>query len=136
KAAICVAASGAAQKGVKGRPSGPVVPGRSRTCPASSGSAPGGLPPRLGPRFGLRLESAYGVAIALVSPRQRERRQPGFAPHDPAFVARHQLVRSVEDPEVHLHLVSASRKHGGAAARAEVPPGIVARLAFDGDRIL
>lgn len=43
-------------------------------------------------RFELFLEATRGVAIALVSFRQRKRRQPGLAADGPEFVGRPQLV--------------------------------------------
>src|SRR5882672_5806531 len=42
------------------------------------------------------LKATRGVTIALVSSRQRKRRQPGLATDDPAFVRWHQLVRGIQ----------------------------------------
>ena len=38
----------------------------------------------------LLLKATRGVTIAVVSSRERKRRQPGLATDDPAFVGRHQ----------------------------------------------
>jgi hypothetical protein len=46
--------------------------------------------------FDLILKATRGVTIAVVSPRQRKRRQPGLATDDPAFVGWHQLVRGIQ----------------------------------------
>src|SRR5262249_19286371 len=48
------------------------------------------------PPCGLRLKAARGVTIALVSARERKRRQPGLATDDPAFVGWHQLVGGIQ----------------------------------------
>ena len=44
----------------------------------------------------LLLEPTRGVTIALVSSRERKRRQPGLAADDPELVGRPQLVRRIE----------------------------------------
>ena len=44
----------------------------------------------------LLLKATRGVTIALVSSRERKRRQPGLATDDPAFVGWHQLVRGIQ----------------------------------------
>ena len=44
----------------------------------------------------LLLKATRGVAIAVVSSRERKRRQPGLATDDPAFVGWHQLVRGIQ----------------------------------------
>ena len=44
----------------------------------------------------LLLKATRGVTIALVSSRDRKRRQPGLATDDPAFVGWHQLVRGIQ----------------------------------------
>src|SRR5262252_6207457 len=85
---------------------------------------------------GLRLEATRGVTIAVVSSRERKRRQPGLATDDPAFVGWHQLVRGIQGSQVHFDFVRAARKDGRAAAGTEKPPGVVARLAGDRHRIL
>jgi hypothetical protein len=46
--------------------------------------------------FDLLLKATRGVTIALVSSRERKRRQPGLATDDPAFVGWHQLVRGIQ----------------------------------------
>src|SRR5690606_30420650 len=79
---------------------------------------------------------ARGVAIALVSSRERKRRQPGFAADGPELVGRPQLVGGIQGAQAHLDLVGGAREHGGAATEAEEAPGIVARLAKDRHRIL
>src|SRR6266850_24677 len=43
-----------------------------------------------------RSKATRGVTIALVSSRERKRRQPGLATDDPAFVGWHQLVRGIQ----------------------------------------
>jgi hypothetical protein len=43
-----------------------------------------------------RSKAIRGVTIALVSSRERKRRQPGLATDDPAFVGWHQLVRGIQ----------------------------------------
>ena len=44
----------------------------------------------------LLLKATRGVTIALVSSRERKRRQPRLATDDPAFVGWHQLVRGIQ----------------------------------------
>ena len=44
----------------------------------------------------LLLKATRGVTIAVVSSRERKRRQPGLATDDPAFVGWHQLVRGIQ----------------------------------------
>jgi hypothetical protein len=44
----------------------------------------------------LLLKPTRGVTIALVSSRERKRRQPGLTTDDPAFVGWHQLVRGIQ----------------------------------------
>jgi hypothetical protein len=84
----------------------------------------------------LLLEATRGVTIALVSSRERKRRQPGLATDDPAFVGRHQLVRGIQGSQVYLDFVGAARENGGAAAGTEKSPVVVACLALDRHRIL
>src|ERR1700730_16681387 len=79
----------------------------------------------------LLLKATLGVAIAVVSSRERKRRQPGLATDDPAFVGRHQLVRRIERPQIHFDFVFAPSEHGRAAARTEKPTAIVACFALD-----
>src|SRR5262252_5436527 len=85
---------------------------------------------------GLRLEATRGVTIAVVSSRERKRRQPGLATDDPAFVGWHQLVRGIQGSQVHFDFVCGARENGRAAAGTEKPPGVVACFAIDRDRIL
>ena len=66
-------------------------------------------------------EPSGSIAIALVSPRERKRRQPGFAAAGPAFVGWPQLVGRVQRAEVHLHFVARPGEDGRTAARAEMP---------------
>src|SRR5438045_662739 len=84
----------------------------------------------------LLLKATRGVTITLVSSRERKRRQPGFATDDPAFVGWHQLVRRIQGSQVHFDFVCGASENGGAAARTEKPPGVVARFAIDRHRIL
>src|SRR5204862_414028 len=76
------------------------------------------------------------AAIAVVSSLERKRRQPALATDDPAFVGRHQLVRSIQRSEVHFDFVCAACEDAGAAAGTETPPGVVACFAIDRHRIL
>src|SRR3954465_4711280 len=84
----------------------------------------------------LLLEATRGVTIALVSSRERKRRQPGLATDDPAFVRRHQLVRGIQGSQVHFDLVGGACEDGRAAAGTEEPPGVVARFTIDRHRVL
>ncbi len=84
----------------------------------------------------LLLKATRGVTIALVSSRERKRRQPGLATDDPAFVGWHQLVRGIQRSQVHFDLVCGARENGRAAAGTEKPPGVVACFAIDRHRIL
>src|SRR5438094_7105036 len=84
----------------------------------------------------LLLKATRGVTIALVSSRERKRRQPGLATDDPAFVGRHQLVRGIQGSQVHFDFVCAACENGRAAAGTEKPPGVVACFAIDRHRIL
>src|SRR5688572_18642320 len=84
----------------------------------------------------LLLRATRGVSIAVVSSRERKRRQPGLATDDPAFVGRPQLVRGIQAAEVHFDFVCAACEHGRAAAGTEKPPGVVACFALDRHRIL
>src|SRR5256886_12164428 len=79
----------------------------------------------------LLLKATRRVTIALVSSRERKRRQPGLATDDPAFVGWHQLVGGIQGSEVHFDLIGGACENRRAAARAEGPPGIVAGLALD-----
>ena len=107
----------------------------TRLCGAAHRAVDGvlyGAVAALSPRScGLLVESTCGVAIALISRRERKRRQPGLATDNPAFVRRHQLVRSIQRSEAHFDFVGGACKDGRSAARAEVSPRVVARLAFD-----
>src|SRR5687767_4925046 len=84
----------------------------------------------------LLLRAARGVTIAVVSSRERKRRQPGLATDDPEFVGWPQLVRGIQGSQVHLDLVCAASENGRAAAGTEKPPGVVAGFALDRHRIL
>src|SRR5215472_1064547 len=44
----------------------------------------------------LLLKATLGVTIAVVSSRERKRRQPGLPTDDPTFVGWHQLVRGIQ----------------------------------------
>src|SRR5690606_3034647 len=87
------------------------------------------------PFAGLSLGPTRGFPVTLVSPRQPERRQPGFATDGPQLVGRHQLVGCVQRSEVHFDLVVAASEDGRAAARTEEPPGVIAHLALDHYRV-
>src|SRR5437764_1312755 len=84
----------------------------------------------------LLLKATRGFTIALVSSRERKRRQPGLATDDPAFVGGHQLVRGIERSQVHFDFVCGARENGRAAAGTEKPPGVLACFAIDRHRIL
>src|SRR6202171_597363 len=83
-----------------------------------------------------RSKATRGVTIALVSSRERKRRQPGLATDDPAFVGWHQLVRGIQGSQVHFDFVCGACENGRAAAGTEKPPGVVACFAIDRHRIL
>src|SRR5262245_38776268 len=74
---------------------------------------------------GLPFEAAGGVTIALVSSRERKRRQPGLATDGPELIRRLQLVRGIEASQVHPDLVRGKSEYGRAAMRTERAPGIV-----------
>src|SRR5690348_2011345 len=80
--------------------------------------------------------AARGVTIAIVSSRERKRRQPRLATDDPAFVGRRQLVRGIEGSQVYFDFVCAARENGRAAAGTEKPPGVVSCFALDRHRFL
>ncbi len=84
----------------------------------------------------LLLKATRGITIAVVSPRERKRRQPGLATYDPAFVGWHQLVGRVQGSQVHFDFVCAACENRRAAAGTEKPPGVVACFAIDRHRIL
>src|SRR6266496_2909959 len=84
----------------------------------------------------LPLKATRGVTIALVSSRERKRRQPGLATDDPAFVGWHQLVRGIQGSQVHFDFVGGARENRRAAAGTEKPPGVVACFAVDRHCIL
>src|SRR6185312_15451856 len=84
----------------------------------------------------LLLKAPGGVTIALVSSRERKRRQPGLATDDPAFVGWHQLVRGIQRSQVHFDFVRGASENGRAAAGTEKPSGVVACLAIDRHRFL
>lgn len=90
------------------------------------------MPTRL---FGLVLVTPRAFAIALVTMRQRKRRQPGFAAHGPQFVGGLEPVGGVEGAEVEFDFVAAAAEHRRAAVRAEVAVAVVAGVAFDADRV-
>src|SRR3546814_2515833 len=54
----------------------------------------------------LSLGATRDFTVSFVSPRERERRQPGFATDGPEFVGRNQLVGCIQGPEVHFALRS------------------------------
>ena len=96
---------------------------------AAGGEGVRGPPPR-----DLFLEAGCRDRDRARSAVDRKRRQPPLAPNRPQLVGRHQPVRCVERPEMHLDLVPAAREDRRAAARTEAPPRIVTRLAFDRHR--
>src|SRR6185437_10777491 len=71
-----------------------------------------------------RSKATRGVTIALVSSRERKRRQPGLATDDPAFVGWHQLVRGIQGSQVHFDFVCGTSENGRAAAGTEKSPGV------------
>src|SRR5579875_2524718 len=80
------------------------------------------------------LEASRGITIALVSPCQWKRRQPGLTADDPAFVGRHQLIGRVHGPQVHFDLIGCTRENGRATARTEMASRVAARFALDHHR--
>jgi len=84
----------------------------------------------------LLLEATRGVTIAVVSSRERKRRQPGLATDGPEFVGWPQLVGGIQGPQVHFYFVPAASENGRAATGTEKPPGVIACFAFDRHRIL
>lgn len=80
-------------------------------------------------------EAARGVTIAVVSPCQRKRRQPGLATDGPELVVLPQLVGGVERSQVHFDFVGAARKNRRAAAGREKSPGLTACFAIDRHRV-
>src|SRR5437867_9908934 len=56
----------------------------------------------------LLLKATCGVTIAVVSSRERKRRQPGLATDAPEFVGWPQLVRGIQGSFVHFDFVSAA----------------------------
>jgi len=81
-------------------------------------------------------KATRGVAIALVSSREREHRQPGLAADDPVFVGWRELIRGVQGAQVHFNLVCAARENRRAAARTEEPARVITRFTFDRHRVL
>src|SRR5690606_6751828 len=79
----------------------------------------------------LFLETGGGVAIVLVSSRERKRRQPGLAAHSPEFVGRLHLVGRVEGSEIHFDFVPGASENRRAAAGTKNPPGMFACFALD-----
>src|SRR4030095_4059631 len=84
----------------------------------------------------LLFKATRGVTIALVSSRERKRRQPGLTTDDPAFVGWHQLVRGIQGSQVHFDFVCGACENGRTAAGTEKPPGVVACFPIDRYRIL
>src|SRR5690606_2622157 len=54
----------------------------------------------------LALLAALSFTVVRVVAGKGEGRQPSFAPHHPAFISWHQLIRHVERADVHLDLVA------------------------------
>jgi len=79
---------------------------------------------------------AIGTAIMIIMVSERKWRQPGFAPHDPVLIGRHELIGRVQRAKMHLDFVGITREYRGAAPRAEVPTGIFASLSLDAYRFL
>src|SRR3546814_20270003 len=77
----------------------------------------------------LSLGATRDFKVSFVSPRERERRQPGFATDGPAFVGRNQLVGCIQGPAVHFDLVPATSEAGRSAEGAQETPGPNARFA-------
>src|SRR5258705_12869947 len=84
----------------------------------------------------LLLKATRGVTIALVSSRERKRRQPGLATDDPAFVGWHQLVRGIQGSQVHFDFVGGASEMVEPQRGQKKPPGVVACFAIDRHRIL
>ncbi|HPF27048.1 MAG TPA: hypothetical protein P5528_08660 [Steroidobacteraceae bacterium] len=85
---------------------------------------------------GLLRKATRGVTIALVSFRERKRRQPRLAADDPGFVCWYQLVRGIQGSQVDFDFVRRASENGRAAAGTEKPPGILAQFAIDRHSIL
>src|SRR5258706_3185204 len=77
----------------------------------------------------LLLQATGGVTIALVSSRERKRRQPRLAADDPAFVGWLQLVRGVQGSQVHFDFVGAASENARDEVRTKKPPSGVACVA-------
>src|SRR5579864_8858838 len=84
----------------------------------------------------LLLKATSGVTVALVSSRERKRRQPRLATDDPAFVGWLQLVRGIQASQVHSDFVGPASENRRTAAGTEKPPAVVACFAIDRHRIL
>ena len=84
----------------------------------------------------LLLEATRFVTIAVVSSRERKRRQPGLATDDPTFIGWRQLVGGIKGPQVHFDFVCGARENGRAAVRTEKSPGEASCFAIDRHRIL
>lgn len=52
------------------------------------------------------------LRIALVSSRERKRRQPGLAPDGPALVGRHQLAGGIQRSKMYFDFIRAARENG------------------------
>ena len=84
----------------------------------------------------LPLEPPLTLTIPLIAPSNRKRRQPRFPAHGPALIGRRQLIGRIQRSQVHFDLVAGAREDARATAGAEEPPGMIARLALDRNRIL
>src|SRR3546814_16238255 len=67
----------------------------------------------------LSLGATRDFTVSFVSPRERERRQPGFAPDGTEFVGRNQLVGCIQGPEVNFDLVPAAFYDAPSHARSD-----------------
>src|SRR4051812_48347913 len=73
----------------------------------------------------LLLEAMRRVTVAVVSPRERNRRQPGLAADNPALVGRRQLIGRVEGAEINFDFVAGAGEDGRAAARTEMTHRVI-----------
>src|SRR5690606_12398874 len=65
----------------------------------------------------LFLRTARGIAVALISPGKRKRRQPGLATDSPKLVGRPQLIGRIEATGFDFDFIVGAPEHGRAATR-------------------
>src|SRR5687768_71638 len=79
----------------------------------------------------LRIAGPMTGSVLLVTVRDVERRQPGFATNRPAFVRGFELVDRVEAASVQFELLAEAVEQRRAAGGAEVSRLVFTRLAGD-----